>query len=75
MAVIDNLKIQDGGWQPCWILAFAVCSRNYRKSNFEEKEYDLVIFAGHKNVIGNLKIHDDGRPLYWISVGGARGWV
>ena len=41
---MGNLKIQDGVRPPCWI-AFAVYSRNYGKSNFEENKSNLVILA------------------------------
>ena len=36
MKDIDNLKIEDEGRPPCWILAFAVYRLSYRNSNFEE---------------------------------------
>ena len=42
---IDDLKIQDGGLSPCWILAFAVCRVNYRKLNSEENKPNQVILA------------------------------
>ena len=60
MEGLGNLKIQDEGRPPRWILAFAVYGLPYRNSNAEEKH--IIKFedssCSSMRIIGNLKIQD-----------------
>ena len=78
MEIIDNLKIQDCGRPPWWFLAFALYSRNYRKSYFEENKLKLVITAGNKSYWQLKKINmavgsHIGFWTEWRWRGGVRG--